>query len=182
MHECNAFFKKFDRDGSGELEKPEFHKAWEFLGLSATRDEVDQAFKGVDVDGSGIISIVEFMQAIKDSRSAELSLGLLVEKMDGHLEGMEGFFADYKNKLTESKREAQEALANSEERFKKFQQTACRRRLMKKQMEEKIRELGGKLISAVGEQEETNDKDAELYKTARDTFNAFDRDGSAEMA
>ena len=79
-------------------------------------------------------------------------------------------------------RAAEEQQRDLEGRYKNYAATAKRRRLMKKQMEEKIRELAGKLISTVGEPEETNDKDAEMYRTARDTFNAFDRDGSAEMA
>ena len=102
--------------------------------------------------------------------------------MNGQLEGLGDIFSKYKNKLEESRLAAEEEQRNMESRYKNYAATAKIRILMKKQTEEKIRELGGKLISAVGEQEETNDKDAELYKTARDTFNAFDRDGSAEMA
>merc|ERR1712062_750347 len=127
-----ATFKKFDKDGSNQLEHAEFHKAWKFLGLKGNEEEIENAYRGVDVDNSGYISRTEFMAAVKDSRSTELSLSVLLTQMDGHLEGMEGFFENYKKKLEESKAKAQADLANSEDRFKKFQATSRRRRLMKK--------------------------------------------------
>ena len=34
----DATFDKFDKDGSGQLEKPEFRKAWDFLGLEGSVD------------------------------------------------------------------------------------------------------------------------------------------------
>ena len=33
-------FKKFDKDGSGRLESPEFIKSWEFLRLKGSQDEI----------------------------------------------------------------------------------------------------------------------------------------------
>merc|ERR1711953_1157074 len=92
-------FNKFDTDGSGELEIPEFRKAWEFLGLKGSRAEVDRAFQSVDSDGSGKVYRVEFKNAIKDSRVEELGMSVILSQMDGHLEGMEKIFADYKKKL-----------------------------------------------------------------------------------
>jgi DNA repair exonuclease SbcCD ATPase subunit len=85
-------FQKFDRDNSGQLERPEFHKAWEFLGLEGSMDQVNRAFDGVDIDKSGIVDRREFCEAIRNSRLAELSLTVLLTNMDGHLEGMEQFF------------------------------------------------------------------------------------------
>ena len=161
----------------------EFQKAWKFLGLEGTEDEIENAYRGVDVDNSGFISRSEFMAACKDSRSTELSLSVLLTQMDGHLEGMEGFFDNYKNKLEKSKQRAQADLANSEERFKKFQATARRRRLMKKAMDAKIGEITRELITQIeGGAAEGDNEQREIYNTVRDTFNAFDRDGSAEMA
>ena len=62
-----ATFNKFDNDGSGKLEEPEFHEAWAFLGLKGKSREISRAFKEVDVDHSGLIEIDEFMRAIKDN-------------------------------------------------------------------------------------------------------------------
>merc|ERR1711953_1663804 len=67
----NATFDKFDKDGSGELEMPEFKKAWKFLDLKGEDKEIEDAFKGVDVDGSGIVERMEFVNAIKGARMAE---------------------------------------------------------------------------------------------------------------
>merc|ERR1712025_703398 len=87
-----ATFEKFDTDKSKRLEKPEFLEAWRFLGLKGDEHEILTAFDQVDIDSSGFIDRDEFVNAIKSSRSTELSLSVLLEQMDGHLEGMDGFF------------------------------------------------------------------------------------------
>jgi Ca2+-binding EF-hand superfamily protein len=65
-------FQKFDKDGSGQLERPEFHQAWEFLGLEGSVDQMNRAFDGGDVDRSGIVDRREFCEAIRGNRLAEL--------------------------------------------------------------------------------------------------------------
>merc|ERR1711879_1048427 len=95
----NGTFDKFDKNGSGQLEKPEFRKAWEFLGLVGAVEEMNEVFDKVDTDNSGIISRSEFKAAILDSRSTELSLTVLLNNMDGQLEGLEDVFAQYRIKL-----------------------------------------------------------------------------------
>merc|ERR1712154_222339 len=83
----NATFKKFDKDGSGELEMPEFKLAWEDLGLEGTNDEMEEAFIKVDTNKSGKIDNREFNWALQSSRLAELSMSVLLTQMDGKLEG-----------------------------------------------------------------------------------------------
>ena len=99
-------------------------KAWEFLGLKGSQDEISRGCDGVDTDGSGKISQTEFVTAIRESRSTELSLTVLLSQMDGHLEGMDGFFEKYKRSLEQAKANALANQANAEERFKKFQATS----------------------------------------------------------
>ena len=98
---CNRdlFLLIFLRDGSGQLEKPEFIKAWRFLGLAGEDSEIARAFDDVDVNRGGIIDRREFCDAIRDSRASKLSLGILVTKMDGHLEGMSDFFTSCKQRV-----------------------------------------------------------------------------------
>ena len=83
-------------------------------------------------DGSGVVDRIEFCDAIKGSRMAELNLSVLLTQMDGHLEGMEGFFEDFKNKKAEAEAAAAAQSEMDAEKFAKFLQTARRRRLMKK--------------------------------------------------
>ena len=173
-------FNKFDHDGSGQLEKTEFIKAWKFLGLEASKEEMNRSFAKVDADGSGIVELPEFKSAIMDSRAAELSLTVLMSKMDGQLEGLEGIFEEYKAKLDKSRKEAEERIKNSEASFKNFQATVRKRRLMKKQMGERIAEITRELVNKMGG-EDQNTQELEMYKTLKDTFNAFDRDGNAEL-
>ena len=74
-------FKKFDNDNSGILERPEFHKAWEFLGFDGSVEEVNTAFNGVDSDNSGMVDKNEFMFAVTTSRMADLSLSVIFLKV-----------------------------------------------------------------------------------------------------
>merc|ERR1712156_125047 len=79
-------FKKFDKDGSNAMELREFNQAWEFLGLQGSPEEIKAAFSSVDKDNSGVVDRLEFCEAVKGSRMAELSLSVLLTQMDGHLE------------------------------------------------------------------------------------------------
>ena len=141
-----ATFKKFDKDGSGQLEYPEFVSAYADLGLNGTERELKEAFAKVDADSSGYVDMQEFMSAIKDSRSTELSMSVIIGKMDGQLEGMEDVFGDYKRKLQAAQKASSEDMKMSEEKFKAFQQAARRRRILKRKNKEDVQELVRKLI------------------------------------
>ena len=164
-------FKKFDIDNSGILEKPEFVKAWNFLGLNGSDAEIERAFESVDTDRSGKIDRGEFKRAIKEARTTELSLTVILSQMDGHLEGLEDFFAEYKKKLEDSKGS-----------FDRFRASERRRRLMARHNREKIAELTRTLVADISvlvgsPEEDKQDADRELYKNLKDTFNAFDKEG-----
>jgi Ca2+-binding EF-hand superfamily protein len=139
-------FKKFDKDASGELETPEFVKAWRFLGLKGGDMEIKRAFGEVDTNHSGKIDKFEFAQSIKGNRTEELSLTVLLTQMDGHLEGMEGFFTEYKNKVREAEEEAKANLALSRGDYDAFQKATRRRRLRKKEMEQNITKKTHELV------------------------------------
>ena len=75
---------------------------------------------------------------------------------------------------------------NSETRFAAFKATEKRRRLMKKEWEAKIGELSRTIIEKLASLSKkpvpTKDsEDMKVYNTLKDTFNAFDNDGSAEL-
>ena len=97
---------------------------------------------------------------------------------------LEDIFNEYKRKQEEARLQAQTDLDMSAATFAKFKATAKRRRLMKKQYEEQIagktHELVTQLKDIAGE-EAVDDEGAQMYKTLKDTFNAFDNDGSAEL-
>jgi hypothetical protein len=119
------------------------------LGLSGQPAEIDRAFKAVDVDSSGKIDRDEFSQAVKDSRLAELSLTVLVEGMDGHLEGLEDIFVTYKSKLEEARKQAAADLENNRGKFMQYQTTARRRRAMKKKYMDDIAKFARGLVEKV---------------------------------
>ena len=87
---CN----KFDADGPGQLEYDEFKQAFSDLGLNGSESEIQEMFKKVDVDGSGYVDRVEFSNAVKSSRMAELSLNVLISQMDGKLDGLGDIFGN----------------------------------------------------------------------------------------
>ena len=106
--------------------------------------------------------------------------------MDGKLEGLEGIFEEYKTGLARAKEEAAKRMAEGEASYLNFQATTRRRRMLKKKMEEqmaiqmrtivrKLKTLNGDLL------ENEEDEEYKLYNSLQDTFNAFDRDGNAEL-
>jgi Ca2+-binding EF-hand superfamily protein len=175
----------FDKDGSGGLEYPEFKDAFESLGLVASETELRDAFKKVGTDGSGVVDQSEFVLAVKDSRMAELSLNVIVSNMDGSLAGLEDVFADYKRKLEASSKQQGVDMKMSEEKFRNFQAAARKRRILKRKREEQVNELvrslGKQLSSMTGTPLVDNVEEYEAFNMIRDTFNAFDRDGNAEL-
>jgi len=171
-------FTKFDTDGSNKLESSKFFKGWEFLQLRGNDEEIGRAFASVDTDSSGFVDRDEFVAAIKNSRTTELSLSVLLTQMDGHLEWMDGFFETYKERVEKAKNEAEAGRMSAQERYRALQKTARRRRLMKKQTEEKIGRLTPELIITLRKlqgEEIMEDEDEKLtfYNTLKDTFNAF---------
>jgi Ca2+-binding EF-hand superfamily protein len=111
-------FKKFDTDGNGWLGFTEFARAWGELGLGNREDEIMRAYYKVDTDRSGSITLEEFMAAIQGEKMDELNMNLLFTKLGRSL-GVKW-----------------KSMVSKGDRFKSFQATAQRRRMMKKQMEE----------------------------------------------
>ena len=70
-----SYFKKFDKDGSGQLSKNEFMSALNALGFKINHDEFEYMFSEFDMEGDGTINYVEFMRKLKRggviSRSGE---------------------------------------------------------------------------------------------------------------
>merc|ERR1712038_1054370 len=154
-------FNKFDEDGSGQLGQWEFQQAWFFLGLKGSEGEIQDAYKGVDTNNSGLIDLDEFKTAIKSERLMELNLSQVLGKL-----GVE--------------------LGNNAAKFESFKATETRRRLMKQQYEENVakttKEIIQKLAVMSSVDVPTRDPQKErMYNTLRDTFNAFDSDGSGEL-
>jgi TPP-dependent 2-oxoacid decarboxylase len=81
--------------------------------LKGSDEEIAEAYEGVDTDGSGVIDIEEFKTAIKGERMVELNLRNVLGKMGVQLNNMGG-------------------------QYEAFKATEQRRRLMKKEYEEKL--------------------------------------------
>jgi Ca2+-binding EF-hand superfamily protein len=163
-------FQKFDRDGSGTMELPEFKRAWQQeLKLSGTDKEIKQAFHDVDVDNSGVIEADEFKNAVKGQRLAELNMKTLVSNLDGSLDSL----GEYMTKF--------------QDRYQKAMATAKRRRQARGDMMKRLAERSMELLEKfeeVNEEEEAgkDQEGAKMYKTLSETFDAFDKDGSGELA
>ena len=129
--------------------------------MKGSEDEIADSFKSVDTNKSGLVDIDEFMTAIKGSRMAELSLSNVLSKMGVQLNNLDG-------------------------QFDNFKATEKRRRLMKKEYEENVakttKDIIKKLATVANRDVPQKDPEGEqLYNTLKDTFNAFDGDGSAEL-
>jgi hypothetical protein len=76
--------------------------------------------------------------------------------------------------------------ATSAEKYEAFKQKAARRRLLAKQTQEKteqmVKSITDQLATFAGVKlQEKDARDQKTYDTLKDTFNAFDKDGSGEM-
>merc|ERR1712079_704997 len=96
-------FKKFDVDGSGTMELPEFKVAWrKELNLGGTDAEIAKAFKDVDVDNSGVIEITEFKDAIKGERMAELNMKVIASNMESSIDSLADYMQNFKKRYDQA--------------------------------------------------------------------------------
>ena len=65
-------FRRFDKDGSGELTKAEFAQAMLSLGFEATEAQVDRTWRHLDVDGDGSVPYIELDARLRDNQAAAL--------------------------------------------------------------------------------------------------------------
>eukprot|EP00493_Phyllostaurus_siculus_P020793 UN21118 len=162
-------FKKFDVDGSGTMELPEFKVAWrKELNLGGTDAEIAKAFRDVDVDNSGVIEISEFKEAIKGERMAELNMKVIASNMENSIDSLSDYMKNFK------------------ERYDQAMATAKRRRAMRAQFVNRLMQRAGDLLNKL----ETVDSDtkvakdeegAKFYRQLMETFDAFDKDGNGEL-
>ena len=61
FREIKEVFDAFDKDGSGNLDKGEFHLCTTGVGLVLTDAEVSETLEKLDVSGDGLISFDEFV-------------------------------------------------------------------------------------------------------------------------
>ena len=58
-------FAAWDQDGSGSVNRTEFHHALLVLGVDCTSEEAGAVFKSLDADGSGEVDYRELQRALK---------------------------------------------------------------------------------------------------------------------
>ena len=120
------------------------------MGLKGTDDEINEAFTSVDADGSGIVDIDEFKTAIKSERMMELNLRNVLDKMGVQMNNLGG-------------------------RYDQFKATEQRRRLMKKEYEDKLNKKTKEIIQRLAKVSDREiaapDPEGEkMYNTLRDVI------------
>lgn len=68
--------RRWDRDGSGTIERGEFHSAIHAIGFSAPAAELNNIFSLVDKDGSGIVSYAELHTLLRQGAGVKLDKAL----------------------------------------------------------------------------------------------------------
>merc|ERR1719480_428549 len=162
-------FKKFDVDGSGTMELPEFKVAWrKELNLGGTDAEIAKAFRDVDVDNSGVIEISEFKEAIKGERMAELNMKVIASNMETSIDSLSDYMKNFK------------------QRYENAMATAKRRRAMRAKFVNRLMQRAGELLEKLEQVDSDtkttkDEKGAKFYRQLMETFDAFDKDGNGEL-
>ena len=112
-----------------------------FLGFDGSEGEIEDAFKSVDTDHSGLIDVNEFVNAIRGERMLELSLGHVLKKMGVQYD-------------------------SNADQFEAFQKSQARRRLLKQQWEQDISVMTKNIIGKLSLLSDMDipEKDAEQEK------------------
>merc|ERR1719361_579680 len=109
------------------------------------------------------------MTCVKEARIEELGMKILLESIGVEMDELEGLFGSY------------------EDRYASFAKSAERRRKMRKEFEEGVEKNTKAIIkqlSAITGDEEADKRDPDrmaFYQQCKDTFNAFDKDGSGKL-
>ena len=62
--DLRTFFKKYDQDNSGKIDKKELTQLLEEIGMKLEGDQLEEFLKMVDEDGSGQIEFDEFKKLV----------------------------------------------------------------------------------------------------------------------
>jgi len=162
-------FDKFDSDGSGTMELPQFKVAWrKELNLGGNDAEIAKSFKQIDADNSGVIEKPEFIKAIRSERLAELNMKVIASNMEGAIDSLGAYMADFQHRY-------ETALAKAKRRRQN------RKKFLERLMQ-RSNELLAKLEAANSDGVAVGDEEgAKFYKQLNDTYDAFDKDGSGEL-
>ena len=145
------------KNSSGELGLPEYGEAWKFLGRGGNEDEIKKAFDSVDIDGSGLVAIEEFVMSLMGKKAmnfgALADLEILVKLLDetsGLLAGLQADLGDAKMSV--------------EARAKRNAEPQERTEHMKKDMGESMVNVIGKMLSIMGQNPEDILTEEEINK------------------
>ena len=69
-------FREWDDDGSGTIDKKEFRKALQALGVTASKAELDALFDTFDADGGGTLEYGEINKALRRGGTVHLDASL----------------------------------------------------------------------------------------------------------
>lgn len=82
-------FDMFDADGGGTIDCDELTAAFVSLGISDTKEEIDQLVEQIDTDGSGVIEYEEFREVIVQLLSQRDSVSEIHKAFTYFAEGKE---------------------------------------------------------------------------------------------
>eukprot|EP00492_Amphilonche_elongata_P002110 TRINITY_DN2396_c0_g1_i1.p1 TRINITY_DN2396_c0_g1~~TRINITY_DN2396_c0_g1_i1.p1 ORF type:complete len:195 (-),score=42.39 TRINITY_DN2396_c0_g1_i1:71-655(-) len=99
-------FNAFDRDGNAELGWKEYLEAWRFLDQPGTDSDVKRAFDAVDINGSGLVEIDEFMFSIMGDKANKYGGLADLERLTGLLGDLTGKYTLLQGGMDEMKEDA----------------------------------------------------------------------------
>jgi len=69
--ELTDTFSQFDKNQTGEMDLISYKKAWRWLGKPGNEQDIENSFRNVDVDNTGVIDCGEFVKSFMSDEEAE---------------------------------------------------------------------------------------------------------------
>jgi len=69
--ELTDTFSQFDKNQTGEMNLTSYKKAWRWLGKPGNEQDIENSFRSVDVDNTGVIDCGEFVKSFMSDEEAE---------------------------------------------------------------------------------------------------------------
>merc|ERR1740123_2252782 len=168
-------FDAFDKDGSGELQFPEYTAAWRFLQQPGSDSDIRKAFNSVDVDRSGLVDRDEFVLSIMGPKANDFGPIADLDRLDSLFDALIKLIDRHSGELTSLAK-------SSEERDAENAELLSRMKNQKNQLSQGMNKIMKAMMGLTGGDIEGFLQSKEVDKYLVEAFNKYDRNGNGTLS